>query len=71
MMGNPNKDSETETEVSVEGLDTACKAHQAACNLSWGRESRDDALAKQVVEAVAGEMAKAYTHYQAMREVQL
>ena len=65
-MGNPNKDSKTETEVYVEGLDTACKAHQAEHDLSQERKARDAALAKQVVEAIAREMAKAYMHYQAI-----
>ena len=40
--------------------------HQAACNLSQKREARDATLAKQVVEAVAREMAKAHMHYQAL-----
>ena len=64
-MGNPNKDSETtEAGAEVEGVDTACKAHQAVRNLSQEREARDVALAKQVVEAIAREMAKAHMHYQ-------
>ena len=32
-MGNPNKDSnatEAKEEIPMEGVDTACKAHQAA-----------------------------------------
>ena len=41
-------------------------AHLAACNLSWEREARDATLAKQVVEAVAREIAKAHVHYQAI-----
>ena len=62
-MGNPNKDSETtEAIAEVEGVNTAHKAHQTACNLSWKREARDAALAKQVAEAVAREMAKAHAH---------
>ena len=65
-MGNPNKDSETEIEVSVEGVNTAPKVCQAACDLSWDRKARDATLAKQVVEAVAREMAKAHAHYQAI-----
>ena len=63
-MGNPNKDGETETKVSVEGGDTANKAHQTALNLSWEREARDATLAKTITEAVAREMAKAHAHYQ-------
>ena len=40
--------------------------HQAACDLSQERETRDAALAKQVAEAIAREMAKAHMHYQAI-----
>ena len=39
---------------------------QAARDLSQEREARDATLAKQVVEAVAREMAKAHAHYQAL-----
>ena len=35
-------------------------------DLSWERVARDTALAKQVAEAIAREMAKAHTHYQAI-----
>ena len=66
-MGNPNKNSETtEAGAEMEGTDTAQKACQAACNLSWEREARDTTLAKQVAEAIAREMAKAHTHYQVL-----
>ena len=65
-MGNPNKDSETETKVSVEGGNTACKAHQAAHDLSQERGARDAALAKTITEAVAREMAKTHMQYQAL-----
>ena len=41
-------------------------ACQAAHDLSHEREARDTALAKQVAEAIAREMAKAHTHYQAL-----
>ena len=34
--------------------------------ISARREARDTTLAKQVVEAIAREMAKAHTHYQAL-----
>ena len=50
----------------MEGVDIACKACHAAHNLSQEGEARDAILAKQVVEAVAREMAKAHTHYQAL-----
>ena len=66
-MGNPNKDSETtEAGVEMEGMDTACKAHKAACDLNQERQTRDAAQAKQVAEAVTMEMAKAHAHYQAI-----
>ena len=41
-------------------------AHQATKDLSHEREVRDAALAKQVVEAIAREIAKAHVHYQAL-----
>ena len=41
----------------------ACHADR---DLSQEREARDTALAKQVVEAIAREMAKAHAHYQAI-----
>ena len=63
-MGNPNKDSETE--VSRRGTESAHNAHQATFNLSQEREARDAALAKQVAEAIVGEMAKAHMHFQAL-----
>ena len=41
-------------------------AHHMNRNLSREREARDTALAKQVAEAIAREMAKAHVHYQAL-----
>ena len=41
-------------------------AHQATRGLSHEREARDATLAKQGVEAIAREMAKAHAHYQAL-----
>ena len=61
-MGNPNKDSDR----AMGDITSPWDAHQAAHNLGWEREARDTALAKQVAEAVAREMAKAHTHYQAI-----
>ena len=61
-MGNPNKDSDGATGDLTSPQD-AC---QEARDLSWEREARDATLAKQVVEAIAREMAKAYMHYQAL-----
>ena len=40
--------------------------HHANRDLSQEREARDAALAKQVAEAVAREMAKAQVHYQVL-----
>ena len=67
-MGNPSKDSDSGTMEGAESTTArdARDAHQAAQDLSWERDARDAALAKQVVEAVAREMAKAHTHYQAL-----
>ena len=63
-MGNPNKDSDGA--MGTGDLTSPLDAHQAARDLSQEREARDAALAKQVVEAVAREMAKAHVHYQAL-----
>ena len=41
-------------------------AWQVTRNLIHEREARDAVLARQVVEAVAREMAKAHMHYQAL-----
>ena len=58
-MGNPNKDSKGTT---AGDLSNPQDAHQAACNLSHEREARDAALAKQVAEAVAREMAETHVY---------
>ena len=63
-MGNPNKDGNGATGTG--DLTSPRDASQAARDLSWEREARDTALAKQVAEAVAREMAKAHAHYQAL-----
>ena len=60
-MGNPNKDNNG----AMGDLTSPRDAHQAACNLSQEREVQDTALAKQVAEAIAREMAKAHMYYQA------
>ena len=69
-MGNPNKDKNKEqgdTEgASADSITSPLDAHHTNRDLSWERETRDAALAKQVAEAVAREMAKAHTHYQAL-----
>ena len=68
-MGNPNKDSESgATGAGAESTTTrdARNTHHTAQDLSREREARDATSAKQVVEAVAREMAKAHAHYQAL-----
>ena len=60
-MGNKDKDREQ----TSKGTDTispqdACQANR---DLSQEREASDATLAKQVVEAIAREMAKAHAHY--------
>ena len=62
-MGNPNNDSDG---AMGGDLTKPQDAHQAAHDLSHKREARDATLAKQVVEAIAREMAKAHMHYQAL-----
>ena len=65
-MGNPNKDKNKEqgdTEgASADSITSSQNAHHANRDLSREREARDTALAKQVAEAVAREMAKAHVH---------
>ena len=61
-MGNPNKDSNGATG----DITSAWDARQTARHLSQERKARDAALAKQVPEAIAGEMVKAHMHYQAI-----
>ena len=71
-MGNKDKnedqgDSVAATEgESGDSITSPPDAHHANRNLSWEREARDAALAKQVAEAVVREMAKAHAHYQAL-----
>ena len=70
-MGNPNKDKNKEQQGDGEAASTECvTSPRDACHanrdLSQEREARDAALAKQVAEAVAREMAKAHMHYQAL-----
>ena len=59
-------DSAAAEEVSGDSITSPRDACQTNSDLSWEREERDAALAKQVVEPVAREMAKAHTHYQAL-----
>ena len=62
-MGNPNKDRDGAMGTD---LTSPRDVHQAARDLSQEREARDAALAKQVAEVIAREMAKAHAHYQAL-----
>ena len=67
-MGNP-KDKESDS-GTTEGAESTPKDarddRHAAQDLSQEREARDAALARQVAETVAREMAKAHTYYQAL-----
>ena len=68
-MRNPNKDKNKEQDgeaTSTESITSPRDAHHANRDLSWEGEARDTTLAKQVVEAVAREMAKAHACYQAL-----
>ena len=60
-MGNPNKDSKGGADLT-----SPRDVLQVAPDLSWEREARKTALAKQIVEAVAREMAKVHAYYQAL-----
>ena len=69
-MGNKDKnkdqgDSATATEGALgDSITSPWDACHTNRDLSWEREARDDAPAKQVVEAIAREMAN--VHYQAI-----
>ena len=71
-MGNKDKnkdqgDSATTTEGASGDIITSPRdAHHTNRYLSWEREAGDTALAKQVAEPIAREMAKAHMHYQAL-----
>ena len=71
-MGNKDKnkeqgDSATATEGALgDSITSPQDARYTNRDLSWEREARDAALAKQVVEDVAREMAKAHMHHQAI-----
>ena len=70
-MGNKDKNKDQGDSGSSEGamggdITNLWDAHHASRYLSQEREARDAALAKQVAEAIAREMAKAHTHYQAL-----
>ena len=70
-MGNKDKNKNQGDYAATEGtsgdsITSPQDAHHANRDLSQEREARDTALAKQVVEDIAREMAKAHTHYQAI-----
>ena len=68
-MGNKDKNKEQDeeaTSASTESITSPWDACHTNRDLSREREARDTALAKQVAEAVAREMAKAHMHYQAL-----
>ena len=68
-MGNPDKDKNKEQDgeaAATESITSPQDACHANRDLSQEREARDTALAKQVAEAVAREMAKAHVHYQVL-----
>ena len=58
-----NKDKEPVAEGTMADLTSPRDAHQANRDLSWEREARDAALAKQVAKAVAREMGKGHAQY--------
>ena len=61
------KDKNQGGSVASEGAMGDLTSPWDACHtnrdLSWEREARDTALAKQVVEAIAREMANAHMHF--------
>ena len=68
-MLHKDKDKE-QTSEGASGNDTlspqdTCQANR---DLSWERDARDAAIAKQVVEVIAREMAKTHMHYQAISQ---
>ena len=69
-MGNKDKNKNQGGSPASKGatgdLTSPWDAHHADRDLSWERKARDAILAKQVLEAVAREMAKAHAHYQAL-----
>ena len=65
-MGNPDKDKNKEQGDTEGASADSITSPWDACHTNREREARDAALAKQVAEAVAREMAKAHAHYQAL-----
>ena len=70
-MGNKDKNKDQGDSAATErafgdSISSPRDAHHANKDLSQEREARDIALAKQVAEAIAREMAMAHAHYQAL-----
>ena len=70
-MGNKDKNKDQGDSGTSEGatggdITSSWDALHANHDLSWEREAREAALAKQVAEAMAREKAKAHVHYQAL-----
>ena len=66
-MGNKDKNKKQDGEAaSTETITSPQDARHTNRDLSQEREARDATLAKQVVETVTREMAKAHMHYQAL-----
>ena len=70
-MGNKDKNKDQGDSAAIEGASgDSITSPRDACHinrdLGQEREARDTTLAKQVVETVAREMAKAHAHYQAL-----
>ena len=69
-MGNKDKNKDQDDSATEGALGDSITSPRDACHtnrdLSWEREARGATLAKQVVEAIAREMAKAHMHYQAL-----
>ena len=64
-----NKDKEQQdgkTAASAKSITSPWDTGQSNRDLSWDREVKDTALAKTIAKAVAREMAKAHTQYQAL-----
>ena len=66
MEKDKNKEQDRETAASAKSFTSPQDACQTKGGLSREREARDAALAKTIAKAVAREMAKAHTHYQAL-----
>ena len=66
-MGNKDKNKEQDGEsASAKSITSPQEACQTAHDLSQEREARDTTLAKTITKAVAREMTKSHTHYQAL-----